>query len=85
MSKESLPNETGTLSTVVNKETKKQQSASKTNGHDDFADILDYLIMESGEREKYKIDTDRQHAVVVKSHQDGANPTIGDLKNIKLE
>ncbi|XP_030749815.1 extracellular serine/threonine protein CG31145 [Sitophilus oryzae] len=89
MSKESLPNDT-----VVNtKRSHKDDSHKipniddKDEQVDDFSDLMDYVALDSLEREKYKLEVGRSHGVISKvaGGTNSDNPTIGDLKNIIIE
>lgn len=91
VSKESLPNETSILHTK-NSRTVHNEAISPDKGNDpaeqdDFSDIVDYIMLDTKEREKYKLDLDKIYPVVGRT--DGPlkkkNPTLGQLKNLKLE
>ncbi|CAH0564211.1 unnamed protein product [Brassicogethes aeneus] len=56
-----------------------------TDSHDDFSDLVDYVNLYSAEKEKYRIDTDRVNAVVVKSPKITKNPTIADMKHLTVQ
>lgn len=109
ISKESLPNENGGLPTVQTDTKVPNQLADKnvqpseaSRQHDDFNDILDYIMLSSSEKEKYRIDVDKLYPVVRKSDEDdenanvqddavaspsatkAANPTLGELKHLKI-
>lgn len=67
---------------------KLSENADKDGQSDDFSDLMDYLALDSYEKEKLRTIVSRTHAVVkndadeLKKQQ---NPTIGDIKKIKIE
>lgn len=90
VSKESLPNDTSILHTKnrhVHNEAILSDKGTDPAEQDDFSDIVDYIMLDINEREKYKLDLDRQHPVIDKIGDtvNSKNPTLGQLKNIKLE
>lgn len=61
---------------------KKQQEQ-----HDDFSDLYDYIMLDTWEREKHRVDLNRVHPVVVQKSSEGdllrvGNPTIAELRRI---
>ncbi|KAG5865571.1 hypothetical protein JTB14_029815 [Gonioctena quinquepunctata] len=73
MSKESLLNETSILNSVRDTShiengaiSADNEKEGKTKGrHDDFSDIVDYVMLNSDDREKYRLDIDRIHPVIL--------------------
>lgn len=67
---------------------KLSENADNDGQSDDFSDLMDYLALDSYEKEKLRTIVSRTHAVVkndadeLKKQQ---NPTIGDIKKIKIE
>lgn len=63
-------------------------TTTKKRIHDDFSDLMDYIMLDSIEREKHRIDVERIHPVVEKNVEgtirDDNNPTIADIKKIKI-
>lgn len=64
-----------------------QATTKKKRIHDDFSDLMDYVMLDTIEREKHRLDVDRIHPVIEKNVDsnsiDTDNPTIGDIKKIK--
>ncbi|XP_066140145.1 extracellular serine/threonine protein CG31145 [Euwallacea fornicatus] len=95
ISKESLPNETAPLSS--NADSRKQENAllkklpeggGKEEQFDDFSDLMDYLSLDTYERAKFREDVSRTHPVINDDKHESKkqrNPTIGDIKKIKIE
>ncbi|KAF7266562.1 hypothetical protein GWI33_020070 [Rhynchophorus ferrugineus] len=89
ISKESLPNDTIVHSAA--KSTGKSGSQKIKNlgikeQFDGFNDLVDYLALDSMEREKYKLEIGRTHGVIKKIEvDDQENPSLGELKSIILE
>lgn len=63
-----------------------QTTTRKKRIHDQFNDIMDYIMLDTMEREKHRLEVDRTHPVIEKfdNDNDNYNPTIGDIKKIKL-
>ncbi|XP_071052238.1 extracellular serine/threonine protein CG31145 [Onthophagus taurus] len=72
-------------------------TTKKSKKHDDFSDLYDYIMLESIEKEKHRVEVDRVHPVVQKSDELeptdeqqqvllalSENPTLGELKKIEL-
>ncbi|XP_074040838.1 extracellular serine/threonine protein CG31145 [Leptinotarsa decemlineata] len=97
ISKESLPNETSILNNVIDNSHVQNEGVladieeeGKAKGqHDDFSDIVDYIMLNSDEREKYRLDIDRIHPVIARTREGDEikerYPTIGVMKKMKLE
>lgn len=88
-SKESLPVESPNTNNIRKSSILKLRVTSKKpRAHDDFRDLLDYSMLDSGEREKHRVRVERIHPVVEKSEEGGLtkinNPTIADLKNVDM-
>lgn len=64
-------------------------TTKKKKIHDDFSDLMDYIMLDSIEREQHRINVARVHPVIEKNI-DGTitvrddNPTIADIKKIKI-
>lgn len=56
--------------------------------HDDFSDLVDYLVLNSDERERHRELVSRVSPVIQKSGEGDlvkvGNPTLGDLKKLKI-
>lgn len=92
ISKESLPNETSLPQSVKNnrpqnKGSPKDKEKSGTTGqHDDFGDIVDYIMLDTSGREKFRTDIGRIHPIVeIDDEVNVKYPTLGELKQLKLE
>lgn len=91
ISKENLPNETALLRGETGRESdvgqvqKVSKNAAKEEAFDDFSDLLDYLMLDTYERGKFRADLARINPVVTAEEKKSKNPTIGQLKNINLE
>nr|CAI5866963.1 unnamed protein product [Callosobruchus analis] len=95
MSKESLPNNDVS---GVKEQSQQQPRAEEGKGNkqeklsvpggsgekDDFSDIVDYIMLTSGERAKYREGVGRVHPVVRNKIHSAKNPTLGQLKGLKL-
>lgn len=89
-SKENLPPET-TSSNIPKNPSKLKESlrkSKKSKHHDDFSDLVDYMELESSEKEKHRIDIGRIHAVVQRSKEGDLvrvdNPNVADLLGIEI-
>uniref|UniRef100_A0AAR5PBZ9 FAM20 C-terminal domain-containing protein n=1 Tax=Dendroctonus ponderosae TaxID=77166 RepID=A0AAR5PBZ9_DENPD len=88
ISKENLPNETALLRGEAGRESgagQMQNQVSNKEQEDDFSDLLDYLMLDTYERGKFRADLSRINPVVAAEETKSKNPTIGELKNINLE
>lgn len=93
-SKESLPVETPTapqgnqLGSGKLKNLPHRFRRPETTIHDDFSDLMDYILLDSSERAKHRIDVDRVHPVIQKSMEGDLvrvdNPSIADLMHIQI-
>ncbi|KAF5285799.1 hypothetical protein FQA39_LY04260 [Lamprigera yunnana] len=67
---------------------KKEEIKKKDEEHDDFSDLMDYMMLGPAEQEKHRIDVDREHVVVQKSMEGDLikidNPTIAEIKKVKI-
>ena len=88
-SKESLPIEPApnTLKDLSEKPASPGKEAKEK--HDDFGDLMDYIMLDSAEREKHRVEIDRVHPVIQKSPgweslKVVGNPTIGELRKIAV-
>lgn len=56
---------------------------------DDFSDLVDYLMMEDKDRDRYREEIGRESPVLQKDNEGdltrAENPTIAELKNLDLE
>lgn len=62
-------------------------TTKKPKIHDEFSDLLDYMMLGSIEHEKYRIEVDRFHPVIQKSQAGDlmpVNPTIAELLNMEI-
>lgn len=61
----------------------------KDEEHDDFSDLMDYMMLGSAEKEKRRVDVDREHIVIQKSMEGDLvrvdNPTVAQLKKLKIK
>lgn len=66
--------------------TNRQTTTKKKRIHDQFSDLMDYVMLDTMEREKHRLEVDRTHPVVERSdsEMDSYNPSIGEIKKIKL-
>ncbi|XP_048526005.1 extracellular serine/threonine protein CG31145-like, partial [Dendroctonus ponderosae] len=88
ISKENLPNETALLRGEAGRQSgagQMQNQVSNKEQEDDFSDLLDYLMLDTYERGKFRADLSRINPVVAAEETKSKNPTIGELKNINLE
>ncbi|KAF2882537.1 hypothetical protein ILUMI_23636 [Ignelater luminosus] len=94
-SKESFPAETAGPTTSFHKTTRRNEysgkntkSSKRKEERDDFSDLMDYMMLGSAEREKHRVEVDREHVVIERSMEGDLvrvdNPTIAELKKIKL-
>ncbi|CAH2004994.1 unnamed protein product [Acanthoscelides obtectus] len=95
ISKESLPNADASgakeqsqqqSKTQKDKEDKQEEMAvpGGSGEKDDFSDIVDYIMLTSSERVKYREGVGRVHPVIKNKVYSGKNPTLGQLKGLKL-
>lgn len=67
---------------------KSSKTSKKKQEHDDFGDLMDYMMLGSAEREKHRIEVDREHVVIQRSMEGDLvrvdNPTIGEIKKIQI-
>ncbi|KAF5302508.1 hypothetical protein FQR65_LT00880 [Abscondita terminalis] len=67
---------------------KSDEIKKKDEEHDDFSDLMDYMMLGSAEKEKRRVEVDREHIVIQKSMEGDLvrvdNPTIAELKKIKI-
>ncbi|KAK5641275.1 hypothetical protein RI129_009822 [Pyrocoelia pectoralis] len=67
---------------------KSNEIKKKEEEHDDFSDLMDYMMLGSAEREKHRIEVDREHIVIQRSMEGDLvrvdNPTIAEIKKIKI-
>lgn len=88
MSKESLPNDSPNQNSKIKTVEKSKTKTTTRKYHDDFGDLLDYIMLDSNEREKHRIKVDRLHPVVETSREiepaQSKNPTIAELKHIPI-
>lgn len=67
---------------------KSNEIKKKEEEHDDFSDLMDYMLLGSAEREKHRIEVDREHIVIQRSMEGDLvrvdNPTIAEIKKIKI-
>lgn len=87
-SKESLPVETASNTLKELPEKKLVPSKETKEKHDDFSDLMDYMMLDSTEREKHRVEIDRVHPVIQKSMEGDlikvGNPTIADLRKVAI-
>lgn len=88
-SKEILPPEPAPPGALKNTPLK-QQSSNKLSKEkqDDFSDLIDYVLLDSAEKEKHRVEIDRVHPVIEKKVEGRllklGNPTIADMKKISI-
>ncbi|XP_072382783.1 extracellular serine/threonine protein CG31145 isoform X3 [Diabrotica undecimpunctata] len=100
ISKESLPNEISGLNGHIKDgavspndailSNDKQKDGEKPSGqhpHDDFSDIVDYIMLDDGERAKFRKEMDRSHPIVHQPTKEGKRKvrTIGEMKKMVIE
>lgn len=87
-SKENTPADNSYLANRIAKEvTKRTTRRPKQEPHDDFGDLLDYMMLDSSERAKHRADFGRANPVVQKVVEGdliGENPTIAELNGIQI-
>ncbi|CAH1154563.1 unnamed protein product [Phaedon cochleariae] len=94
ISKETLPNETSILHNNGKYRSEEHPLSENENPgskdgkgpalRDDFGDIVDYLALDSGERDKFREEIDRIHPVIGK-RDEVKRRTIGEMKQLVLE
>ncbi|XP_045476439.1 extracellular serine/threonine protein CG31145 [Harmonia axyridis] len=71
------------------KDKKRVKDNEISEEHDDFSDLVDYLLMEEKDRERYREELGRESHVLQKDNEGdlarSENPTIAELKNLDLE
>ncbi|XP_008197278.2 extracellular serine/threonine protein CG31145 isoform X2 [Tribolium castaneum] len=69
-------------------EKKPAPSKEPKEKHDDFSDLMDYMMLDSAEREKHRVEIDRVHPVIQKSMEGDlvkvGNPTIAQLRKVAV-
>ncbi|KAH0813068.1 hypothetical protein GEV33_009723 [Tenebrio molitor] len=87
-SKESSPVEPAPNSLKELSEKKPPPSKETKEKHDDFGDLMDYIMLDSNEREKHRVEIDRVHPVIQRSMEGDLvkvdNPTIAEMRKIAV-
>jgi hypothetical protein len=87
-SKESSPVEPAPNTLKELSEKKPPPSKETKEKHDDFGDLMDYIMLDSNEREKHRVEIDRVHPVIQRSMEGDLvkvdNPTIAEMRKIAV-
>ncbi|RZC42693.1 hypothetical protein BDFB_004602 [Asbolus verrucosus] len=88
-SKENFPVEPTSVNGLKDLPEKKAFPSKETKEkHDDFSDLMDYIMLDSAEREKHRVEIDRVHPVIQKSEEGDplkvSNPTIAQVRKISI-
>lgn len=66
---------------------RKPEKSTKPKIHDKFDDLLDYTMLDSGAREKRRLQVDRHHPVIVQSIEGDdnvENPTLAEIRELDI-